>query len=204
LLGEEARRVVEAAESFADGRTHYRELEHLARMSPRDPAVIPPRRGLRHEERKFRARAWATTLAALAARAAAASDGHVAASAVQGALTMAVKRWHGDPGGPVRAMSRDRRARAELLRDVVGNPYRPVNIPAAWLAWEGGIVVGLARGAYEKRELPSGRLDAGRLAILADALEEAGCDDHILLGHLRGPGPHVRGCWAVEALGAKA
>jgi hypothetical protein len=37
-----------------------------------------------------------------------------------------------------------------------------------------------------------------RLPILADALEEAGCTDAYLLAHLRGPGPHVRGCWAVD------
>jgi hypothetical protein len=56
----------------------------------------------------------------------------------------------------------------------------------------------LARAAYEERHLPPGRLDAARLAVLADALEEAGCADAGLLDHLRGLGPHVRGCWAVD------
>jgi hypothetical protein len=37
-------------------------------------------------------------------------------------------------------------------------------------------------------------------AILADALEEAGCTDAAILSHLRGPGPHVRGCWVVDLL----
>jgi hypothetical protein len=46
----------------------------------------------------------------------------------------------------------------------------------------------------------AGRLDPTRLAVLADALEEAGCADAELLGHLRGPGLHVRGCWAVDSL----
>jgi hypothetical protein len=48
------------------------------------------------------------------------------------------------------------------------------------------------------------RTDA-RLAVidLADALEEAGCLDDVLLGHLRGGGPHVRGCWAMDLLLAK-
>jgi serine/threonine protein kinase len=36
-----------------------------------------------------------------------------------------------------------------------------------------------------------------RLPILADALEDAGCTDVEQLEHLRGPGPHVRGCWAL-------
>jgi hypothetical protein len=53
---------------------------------------------------------------------------------------------------------------------------------------------------YEERELPSGHLDAARLAILADMLEEAGRTDRGILGHLRGLGPHVRGCVAVDAL----
>jgi hypothetical protein len=53
---------------------------------------------------------------------------------------------------------------------------------------------------YEERDLPSGHLDAARLGVLADMLEEAGCSDPQLLGHLRSPGPHVRGCVAVDAV----
>jgi hypothetical protein len=53
---------------------------------------------------------------------------------------------------------------------------------------------------YEERELPSGHLDAARLAVLAGVLEEAGATDPRLLGHLRSPGPHVRGCFALDAL----
>ena len=61
----------------------------------------------------------------------------------------------------------------------------------------------LARAAYEERELPSGHLDNARLGVLSDALEEAGCTDEALLGHLRGAGPHVRGCWALDLVLAK-
>jgi hypothetical protein len=60
--------------------------------------------------------------------------------------------------------------------------------------------VKLAQAVYDERELPSGHLDAARLAVLADMLEEAGCADAHLLGHLRSAGPHVRGCWAVDVL----
>jgi hypothetical protein len=45
--------------------------------------------------------------------------------------------------------------------------------------------------------LSEGTFEPVRLYLFADALEEAGCSDAELLGHLRGPGPHVRGCWAV-------
>src|SRR5262249_47555881 len=53
----------------------------------------------------------------------------------------------------------------------------------------------MAQAIYEERALPSGHLDNTRMAILADALEDAGCCDAELLGHLRGQGAHVRGCW---------
>jgi hypothetical protein len=61
-------------------------------------------------------------------------------------------------------------------------------------------VAKLAEAAYEHRSVPDGTLDQDRLAVLADALEEAGCADTDILGHLRGTGPHVRGCHAVDAI----
>jgi hypothetical protein len=84
-----------------------------------------------------------------------------------------------------------------LLRDIFGGVFRPPPaVPFHVPAWCGG----LAQAAYEHRDLPAGTLDPARLAVLADALEDAGCADADLLGHLRGPGPHVRGCWAVDLL----
>jgi hypothetical protein len=59
--------------------------------------------------------------------------------------------------------------------------------------------VSLARAAYDDRILPAGTLDPARLAVLADALEEAGAGPDFL-EHLRGPGPHYRGCWVVDRL----
>jgi hypothetical protein len=90
-----------------------------------------------------------------------------------------------------------------LLRDIF-SPFRPVSLGPAWLAWHGGAAVHLARVVYEERDLLSGYLDAARLAVLADMLEEAGCCDPEVLGHLRGQGPHVRGCFAVDALLGKS
>jgi hypothetical protein len=92
---------------------------------------------------------------------------------------------------------RERAAQAEVLRDLFGNPFRPVTVSPACVTPQ---VAALAQAAYEHRDLPSGHLDPSRLAVLADALEDAGCDQADLLGHLRGPGPHVRGCWAVDLL----
>jgi hypothetical protein len=82
-----------------------------------------------------------------------------------------------------------------LARDIFINPYLIVTIASAWRIAQ---VVALAEAAYEERALPEGLLDPIRLTVLADALEEAGCTDPDLLGHLRSPGPHVRGCWALD------
>jgi hypothetical protein len=90
---------------------------------------------------------------------------------------------------------------AALLRDIIGNPFRPAALDPAWLTRD---VVALAQAAYAHRDLPSGHLDPQRLAVLADALEDAGCEDAELLGHLRGEGPHWRGCWALDAVMGKS
>ena len=93
-------------------------------------------------------------------------------------------------------------AQARLLRDLFGPVlFRPLRLDPAWLTQD---VVFLAQAAYEERILPSGHLDLARLAVLADALEEAGCTDPELVAHLRGPGPHVRGCHAIDALLGKS
>jgi hypothetical protein len=85
---------------------------------------------------------------------------------------------------------------ADLVRESFGNPFRPLAVDPAWLAWGGGIVGRLAQGAYEARAFD-------RLPVLADALEEAGCTDTAILEHCRSGGRHVRGCWVVDALCAR-
>jgi hypothetical protein len=82
-------------------------------------------------------------------------------------------------------------AQAALLRDIFGNPFHPASITPAVIAWNDGTVVTLARAIYDERAFD-------RLPVLADALEEAGCDNADLLTHCRQPGGHVRGCWVVD------
>jgi hypothetical protein len=84
-----------------------------------------------------------------------------------------------------------------LLRDILGNPWHRVNFDSAWMT---PTVARLAQAAYETRSLPEGALESARLLVLADALEEGGCTDPAILGHLRSPGPHVRGCHVVDLL----
>jgi hypothetical protein len=87
----------------------------------------------------------------------------------------------------------------DLLRDILGPlPFRPVTIPPAVLAWDNGCVVKLAAGIDEERDFSQ-----ERTGVLADALEEAGVTDQEILGHLRGPGPHIRGCHVVDLLLAR-
>jgi hypothetical protein len=78
----------------------------------------------------------------------------------------------------------------ELLRDIVGNPFRGVKLHPRWLTAN---VVDLARTIYEQRAFD-------RLPILADALMDAGCADEQMLEHCRSDGPHIRGCWVVDLI----
>lgn len=82
---------------------------------------------------------------------------------------------------------------ASCLRDILGNPFRPVAIDPAWLAWNDGTIPKLARTIYDDRAFD-------RMPIFADALEEAGCDNADILAHCRQPGEHVRGCWVVDLI----
>ena len=95
------------------------------------------------------------------------------------------------------AYARERGAQSQLIRCIAGNGLPLPRLDTAWLTAE---VVALAESAYEEQLLPVGELDPARLAILSDALEDAGCTDPALLDHLRDPGPHVRGCWALDLI----
>jgi hypothetical protein len=94
-----------------------------------------------------------------------------------------------DHAADTAAMSRQ----VELLRDLIGNPFRPLNIDPSWLSWRDGTIPKMAQAIYDEYAFD-------RLPILADALEDAGCTDVAILEHCRGEGPHVRGCWVVDLL----
>jgi len=88
-------------------------------------------------------------------------------------------------------------AQASLVREIFGNPFRRFSLKPSCLTFG---AVKLAKTIYEERTFD-------RMSELADALEKAGCADHEILGHCRGPGPQVRGCWALDLVlgkGAKA
>jgi hypothetical protein len=99
-----------------------------------------------------------------------------------------------DPGEP--ELVAEARAQGELIREIVGNPFRPATVAAAIREWNAGAVVKMAQGIYDDRAFE-------RMPILADALAEAGCTDPAILEHCRASRTHVRGCWVVDLLIAR-
>jgi hypothetical protein len=82
-------------------------------------------------------------------------------------------------------------AQAGLLREIFGSlPFRPMRLDLSLLTPN---VLQMAQTIYDDRA-------SDRMPVLADALVKAGCDDDEILGHCRGPGPHVRGCWVVDLI----
>jgi hypothetical protein len=201
LIDEESRRAVEVAERHADGLAGQGELESawMAAAYVADHA----------EESKAPAAACGATGDEpwIAARdssvlAAQVAIGNAAGEpAVQRVYSDAQEAvWFGTQEGQRSSATREEQGQADIVRDFFGNPLRPPPLLSpSVLQWNSGTLIRLARAAYEERELPSGHLDQARLVVLADALEEAGADVE-LVGHLRGPGPHYRGCWCIDLL----
>ena len=94
--------------------------------------------------------------------------------------------------GPIYAA--ESAAHCQIIRDIFGNPFRPVVADPAWFTPK---VVVLATSIYSDRAFD-------RMPILADALEEAGCVNADVLLHCRSEGPHVRGYWVVDLVLGKA
>ena len=78
----------------------------------------------------------------------------------------------------------------QFLRDIFGNPFRPVSIESSCAT---PAVLAVAEKIYDECAF-------GRLPELADALASAGCDNETVLTHCRSGGQHVRGCWVVDAI----
>ncbi len=119
-----------------------------------------------------RAAAWATQ----------ASAGFASSESADAAIAATVC----DPYDP----EEDHLYQASSLGCIFSNPFRPITLDPSWLT---STVLTLAQGIYAERAFD-------RLPILADALQDAGCENPDVLDHCRGPGPHVRGCWVVDML----
>lgn len=77
-----------------------------------------------------------------------------------------------------------------VTRDIFGNPFRTA---AFDVTWRTSTAIALSHAIYADRAFD-------RMPILADALQDAGCEDPDILDHCRGDGPHVRGCWVVDLI----
>jgi hypothetical protein len=187
LTDRRSREAVEVAERYAEGTSDWQEMR-----AAHDNAVQAEYDA---QDAAFQASSQNATdsPASLAAAAAAYATGHLGfIGEVAGYAGEAVEEtiW-----------AEERAAQAHLLRDIFGSPHHPLRpIGRSLLGWNNGLVRQLAQAAYDERLSPSGRLDPSRLAVLADALLDAGCANAEILDHLRGDGPHWRGCWAVDTL----
>jgi hypothetical protein len=97
-----------------------------------------------------------------------------------------------------RAWDEEAAAQADLIREIIGNPFRPSpDPPQAVLRWNDRLVPRLARAIHDERRW-------GDLPLLADALLDAGCEDEALMGHCRRGGEHARGCFVLDTLLGKS
>lgn len=179
LVDERSRKAVEVVERFAEGEAT--DQERLAAVTAADP----------HHHARFGTRetpeGWpedpgvATGFAdaGLAAVCAAGSSAEIGAVALSDMLPTQVAYLH-CIFGPL--------------------PFRSITVDPLILAWNDSTVRRIAEGIYEERRMPGGTLDNIRLAMLADALEESGCNNADILSHCRSAGPHVRGCWVVDLI----
>jgi hypothetical protein len=212
---EEARRLLRAAEEYADGRFSDPDLEAAERAcdaaSQSRREVAAP--WLSHEREAVYAATYVsrseaagrlgTLVAARRARAGAAVwQRHV--ESLGGVLRVkpgefapleAVVRTC-DRSHMTEQLAAEARHQAELLRDVVGNPFRPGHADPTWFARNANTVGRVAKAIYEEQRFQD-------LPVLADALEDAGCTDVEILSHCRGRGPHARGCWVIDQVLAK-
>lgn len=171
-LTDAGKKALDAAEAFADGLISQQKLHDAWRSVGFSRA----------EQREH---------AAAAARAASASPSYdqTASAAAFAANTFAKKSGAND-----KLRKRECAVQAAILRDIFGNPFRPVRFSSSWRT---DTAVALARTMYESREF-------GAMPILADALQDAGCDSEDVLSHCRGTEPHVRGCWVCDLVLDKA
>jgi hypothetical protein len=184
--------MIVAAERFADGEITEEEFK----------AVKTATRGV---DKHARDAPSGTVLAFYAAREAvdasarssACNASHMAVNAVAIAAVRAsgfdIAQW---AVRQANARIAEKREQANVLRDVIGNPFHPQVVDRAWLEWNNQTVARLAAHVYEERAFE-------QMPILGDALEEAGCDNAMMLAHCREKREHVSGCWLVDLLLAK-
>lgn len=177
MLGDAGHRAVEGAESFAEGRGSRQDLYESGDAALTEERPFPVPSG--YDSPASSVALWSPLKAAMET------------SAYAGGWTVGVKRRNQTEWDRRFAAARAQHCR--LLREIVGNPFRLVGVPSAVLAWQSGTVIRMAQALYEEPRFSD-------LPILADALEDAGCNDARILSHCRDEQEHVRGCWVLDLL----
>jgi len=198
---EVCRRAVEVSEQFADGlvpKTKLREAHQAVQVISREAKTAAQRAFLEgRQPSPDEVRAIQTRLALTSAAVFTAHPTHAAAAL--GVVHMSVSSaaavtaaGHQQPQHMLAIQDAFRR-QTVLIRDVFGNPFRPLRLHAGDLGGKKGVVAKIARTIYDEHRF-------AEMPVLADALEEAGCADQEMVEHCRAPGEHARGCWVLDAL----
>jgi hypothetical protein len=193
IQDERSHKAVELSENFADGNATEEDLR-IANGDGLDAVDA-----LKPFAAELNSPAFATGPAkgpvwywvARAASAASFADAGEAAEATQTAVEHAAIEWaaHDNDIVQIAALTGAAR-RATLLRDIFGNPFRPIAIEGFLLLPS---AVRMAQAIYDERAFE-------RMPVLADMLEESGVTQMAVLEHLRSEGVHGRGCFALDAV----
>jgi len=166
ITDERCRRAVVVGEQYADGEAEVWEFDYTRE----EIEFVHHREGDDYTRAPLRAACWTVELES--------TDAALHSATWAEASTRAF--WY---------VTTELVAQVHLIRDIFGNPFRPVAFSPEWRT---DTAVSLSRQMYESREFSA-------MPILADALQDAGCDSDDILAHCRGPqAAHVRGCWVVD------
>jgi hypothetical protein len=184
LINEQSRRAIEVAERLADGLAS--EMERRSAYRGAESICFEATTAIRAYEKTGQTVPIPMTLAKAVARLPLGAA-HLVPSGfatARDAVEAIIITSGADAG------QQERFSQIALLREIIGNPFRPASFNSAWLAPQ---ALAVARSIYEDgrwKDLP----------VVADSLEETGCTDNDILAHCHGPGPHVRGCWVLDLI----
>jgi hypothetical protein len=211
LTDEQSQKTIEIAERFADGeatiellRTAHAAVENASRIAWQNVQTVKLPNEAAYQVTKqdylaFDMPALAEVVSTEQFDDVSASDSMDSIAGVIMHSAISAQLWGTAAGDTAAENAFDAEApkQAHLFRCVFGNPFRPITLNPAWLAWNDDTVRRIAQAIYDDHAFD-------RMPILADALEDAGCDNTDMLNHCRQPGVHVRGCWVVDLLLGKA
>lgn len=167
-----SRAAVETGERYADGDCLRSEMVDVRKLARKAVGVNLPGRvaGTSHQ--------WAASAAEMVSHLNSTTAFHTAAFRAAHALEVS----------GMGTKSEEHRHQSLSFHDIFENYFRPVGFHSSWRT---DSAIGIATQMYDSRDFTS-------MPILADSLQDAGCENETILRHCREPGPHVRGCWVVD------